>query len=84
MRNWILSLCDAGPRAGGEYSHLLSLLSNVFICREEENILISKPCVLGAFSSLSFYRELEGDLGVRATSSLVLRGLAPSRVEVLC
>ena len=66
MKNRVLSLCDAGPRVRREYSHLLSLLSNVLICREEENILIWKPCVSGAFSSMSFYRELEQDLGVRA------------------
>lgn len=63
---------------------LVSLLSNVFICREEVATCIWKPSSFGEFFTNSFLRGLEVVLDAKATCSLVWIGLAPPRVEVFC
>ena len=63
-----------------EFESLLSLLSNVYLCRDVANSRIWKSNSLGLFSSKSFDRELDPINKVRSSCALVWRGLAPPRV----
>ena len=64
-----------------EYESLVSLLSNVFICRDVTDSRIWKPIAFSKFSCKSFSRELEDSTQSKASSSLAWQGLAPPRVE---
>lgn len=67
-----------------EHVSLLSLLSNVFICRDEENLCMWKSCPSGEFSMKSFSRGLDVLPEAKSSSFLVWEGLAPPIVEAFC
>ena len=72
------------PSKGVQYGELLSLLSNVFLCRDYKESRIWKPSLSMEFSVKAFFLILEGNHLPRDPFSLVWLGLAPSRVEVFC
>ena len=57
-----------------QYRELLSLLSNVFLCRNSTDFRFWKPSISGEFSVKAFHRA----------PSLVWTGLVPPRVEAFC
>ena len=63
-----------------EFESLLSLISNVFLCNEDDS-RIWKPNTAGSFSSKSYCRELGLLMGERSSSVVVWLGPAPPRVE---
>lgn len=67
-----------------EYVPLLSLLSNVFVCRGEADQRIWKPCSSSLFSTKSFYSGLEVVPITKHADSLVWTWMAPPRVETFC
>lgn len=67
-----------------EHVSLLSLLSNGFICRDEENLCMWKSCPSGEFSTKSFSRGLDVLPEAKSSSFLVWEGLAPPRVVAFC
>ena len=67
-----------------QYGELLSLLSNVFLCRISKDSRIWKPSISGEFLAKDFYSALEGNHLPRASSSLVWMGLVPPRVKAFC
>lgn len=82
--SWEMSFRRGLRLSKEEHGSLLSLLSNVFICREEVDRRIWKPCLSSAFSMKSFTRGLEGILEAKHPSSLVWLGLARHRVKAFC
>lgn len=62
----------------------MSLFSNAFLCREEDNVCIWKPYILGIFSTKPFSQGTEDVPAVRLACSLVWRGLARPKVEIFC
>lgn len=46
-----------------EFESMLSLFSNIFICRDDDHSRIWMPNPSGKFSSKSFYKTLELRLG---------------------
>lgn len=62
----------------------MSLLSNVFLCRDYKDSRIWKPSLSREFSTRAFHLALEGNHTSRSFSSLVWMGLVPLRVEVFC
>ena len=77
-RVFIRALCQS---ESSEYESMISLLFDVFICRDLAGSRIWKPSPFGAFSCRSFYRELEAPLAGRVPASHVWIGVAPPRME---
>lgn len=67
-----------------EHGSLLSILSNVFICREKVDTRIWKSCPSSAYYSKSFTRGLEGIREAKHPSTLVWVGLTPPKVGAFC
>ena len=67
-----------------EHQSLLSILTNIFLCRDSEYCSIWKPNSTGLFSTRSFYREIHPFSEVWSPCALVWTGLAPPRVEAFC
>lgn len=67
-----------------QYGELLSIISNVSICRSCKDFRIWKPCSFEDFSVKTFYLALEGNRLPRAPSLLVWLELVPPRVEAFC
>lgn len=57
----------------------MSLFSNAFLSREEDNVCIWKPYILGIFSTKLFSQGAKDVPAVRLACSLVWRGLARPR-----
>ena len=53
-----------------QYRQLLSILSNVFLCRGSKDYRIWKPSISEKSSTKDLYLALEGNLPSRASSSL--------------
>ena len=45
---------------GGSYEGLMSILTNVFICKDPKNSQIWKPSIFGELSAKAFFLALEG------------------------
>ena len=68
----------------GSYEEMLSLLTNLFLCRDSEDAQTWKPSISGNFSAKAFPLALEGFHPLRAPSPFVWLGLAPPWVEAFC
>lgn len=64
-----------------QYRESLSLISNIFICRDSKDAQIWKPLPSGSFLATAFYLALVAPPQPITTSDLVWLGLTPPRVE---
>lgn len=67
-----------------ELESLWSLLSNVFIRRNEADSRVWKPKPSSSFSSKSFYKAMESTVLVHSSCSQVWLGIVPPRVKAFC
>lgn len=66
------------------FESLWSLLSNVFIRRNEADSRVWKPKPSDSFSSKSFYKAMESTVLVHSSCSQVWLGIVPPRVKAFC
>lgn len=62
----------------------MSLLFNIFICREDKDIRIWKSSTLEKSLTNKFYLELKGPSQPRPPPAYMWLGLAPHGVEAFC
>ena len=72
------------PSEEVQYRELLSLLSNIFLCRNFKDSRIWKSSTSRELLAKAFYLALEETQPSRAAFALVWVGLVPPRVVAFC